>query len=188
MKKAFLILLPCCAAVYTLWYMHFGSLTQNSGALSVTGLEHPVLFAVWGILVFAALYLNIIYACRNFSKLHVFQYFFCGFSALGMLLTLLCDFDYSKRTGYLLHCAGSLTFSVLTGVCVFLLFLLNYKKNRLYAAFTYIVGAILILDLILLLIFKQNALIEAVPVIFALVILPIHNFTDLFKEKINASR
>ena len=105
-----------------------------------------------------------------------------------MLLTLLCDFDYSKRTGYLLHCAGSLTFSVLTGVCVFLLFLLNYKKNRLYAAFTYIVGAILILDLILLLIFKQNALIEAVPVIFALVILPIHNFTDLFKEKINASR
>ena len=55
MKKAFLILLPCCAAVYTLWYMHFGSLTQNSGALSVTGLEHPVLFAVWGILVFAAL-------------------------------------------------------------------------------------------------------------------------------------
>ncbi len=188
MKKIMLIILSVCAGIYTVWYMHFGSLTQNSGALSSTGLKHPVLFAVWGILVFTALYSNILYAYRVFSKPRRFQYYICAVSALGMALTLFCDFDYLKRTEYLLHCAGSLTFSVLTGVCVFLIFLLNYKNGRLYAVFTYIVGAILLCDLALLLIFKQTALIEAVPVLFALVIMPIHNFTDLFKEKANASR
>ena len=105
-----------------------------------------------------------------------------------MALTLACDFDYAKQTEYLLHCAGSLTFSVLTGVCVFVLFLLNYKRSKPYAVFTYIIGTILIVDLILLILFKQNALIETVPVIFALVTLPIVNFTDLFKEKAYATR
>ncbi len=105
-----------------------------------------------------------------------------------MLFTLICDFDYAKETEYLLHCCGSLTFSVSTGCCVFLLFLMNYAKNKKFALFTYIIGGILITDFILLLIFKENALIETGPVIFALILLPVLNFTDLFKEKEYAAR
>lgn len=188
MKKVILIFLSAIALVYTLWYMHFGSLVDNSGALSTTGLSHPVAFTVWGVLTFAALYSNILYAYAQLPNKHKFQYCLCGVSAIGMILTLACDFDYYKQTEYLLHCAGSLAFSILTGICVFALFLLNYKRSKLFAIFTYIIGAILIIDLIMLIIFKQNALIETVPVIFALVTLPIVNFTDLFKEKAYAAR
>ncbi len=188
MKKVIMIILSAFSAGYTVWYMSLGSLTENSGALSKTGLTHPLYFAFWGILVFSAIYVNLLYAYNNLPEKHKFQYFLCAFSAVGMALTLTCDFDYAKRAQYFLHCAGSLSFSALTGLCVFLIFLLNYRRGRLYAAFTYIIGSILIADLILLIIFKETALIEAVPVLFALTILPILNFTKLFKEKVYASR
>ena len=188
MKKIILTSLSVAALFYTLWYMHFGSLIENSGALSTTGLSHPVAFTIWGVLTFTALYSNILYAYGELPRKHKFQYVLCGVSAIGMVLTLACDFDYRKQTEYLLHCAGSLTFSVLTGICVFVLFLLNFKKSRMFSVFTYIIGAILIIDLIMLIIFQENALIETVPVLFALITLPIMNFTNLFKEKAYASR
>lgn len=58
----------------------------------------------------------------------------------------------------------------------------------MFATFTYIIGLLLITDLILLLIFQENALIEAVPILFALILLPTLNFTNLFKEKAYAAR
>ena len=54
--------------------------------------------------------------------------------------------------------------------------------------FTVIIGAVLIIDLGMLLIFKETALIEVVPVLFALIILPVLNFTSSFKDKEYASR
>ena len=42
MKKAILIFLCVFAFIFTVWYMQFGGLTENSGALSKTGLIHPV--------------------------------------------------------------------------------------------------------------------------------------------------
>lgn len=168
--------------------MHFGSLTENSGALSKTGLVHPILFAIWGAVTFAALYSNIIFAYKILLNKYKYQYLCCIASAAGMVLTVSCDFDYSERLQYFLHCAGTLTFSVLTSICVFLLFLFNYRRSRLFAAFTYIIGSILICDLVLLIIFKENALIEAVPIIFVLTLLPVMNFSNLFKEKAYASR
>ena len=176
------------SVVYTLWYMNFGSLKENSGALSKTGLIHPVYFTFWGICVFTALYANLLLAYKTLIKERKFQYFLCAFSAVGMILTLTCDFDYTKKAQYFLHCAGSLTFSVLTVICVFLLFLLNYKKGKLFALFTYITAAISLTDLIFLLIFQETALIEAIPVLFALILLPVVNFTNLFKEKEYAAR
>lgn len=187
MKKVILISLSACAVIFTLWYMHFGSLTDNSGALSTVGLSHPIAFKIWGVLTFFALYSKILHAYDNLPRKHKFQNVLFDFAALGMGFTIFSDFDYAKRTEYILHCAGSLTFSVVTGICVFMLFLLNYKRGKLFAVFTYIIGAILITDLILLIIFKETALIEAVPVIFALILLPVLNFTNLFKETEYAS-
>ena len=188
MKKIILISLSACTVIYTLWYMHFGSLTNNSGALSTVGLSHPIAFKIWGVLTLFALYSNIFYAYDNLPRKYKFQNILFDFAALGMGFTIFFDFDYAKRTEYLFHCIGSLTFSVTTSVCVFMLFLLNYKKGKLYAIFTYIIGAILITDLIMLIIFKETALIEAIPVLFALILLPILNFTNLFKETEYASR
>ncbi|MDE5604290.1 MAG: hypothetical protein K2I73_01765 [Eubacterium sp.] len=183
-----LIITSAFAVVFTLWYLHFGSLTENSGALSVTGIEHPVYFTIWGVLTFAGIYGNLMFAYKKLlPKLH-FKYIFFALSAIGMSLTLSCDFDYSIYIQYVLHCFGSLLFSVSTGTCVFLLFFLNYKRNKMFSVFTIIIGFILIADLILLLIFKETALIESVPVLFALIILPVLNFTSMFKDKEYASR
>ena len=187
MKKIILIAISIFAVVFTIWYMHFGSLTDNSGALSVTGLTYPVYFTIWGISTFCGIYGNLIYAYKKLLPKQNLQYIFFIVSAIGMILTLACDFDYSNYTQYLLHCCGSL-FSISTATCVFLLFFLNYKKSKMFSVFTYIIGIILVTDLLLLLIMKENALIEAVPVIFALIILPILNFTDLFKERVYATR
>ena len=89
---------------------------------------------------------------------------------LGMVLTVSCDFDYSKHTEYLLHCIGSLGFSIVTGVTVFLLFLL--KRNYI---FTVITAVMLVGDTVLLIIFKETALIELVPIIAGLIMLTADN-------------
>ena len=188
MKKIVLISLSACAIIYTLWYMHFGSLTDTSGALSTVALSHPIAFKIWGLLTFFALYSNILYAYDNLPRKHKFQNVLFDISALGMGFTIFTDYDFAKKTEYILHCVGALTFSAATGFCVFMLFLLNYKRGKLFAVFTYVIGAILITDLMLLIIIKENALIETAPIIFALILLPVLNFTNLFKEHEYASR
>lgn len=188
MKKILLIAASVLAVIFTVWYMHFGSLFDNSGALSVTGLSHPVYFTIWGVLSFCGIFGNLLFAYRKLLPQNHFQYIFFALSSIGMILTLVFDFDYSIYFQYVLHCLGSLLFSISTATCVFLLFFLNYGKNAMFKVFTYVIGSILMVDLVLLLIFKETALIEAVPVLFALIVLPILNFTSLFKEKEYASR
>lgn len=68
MKKTLICTLSFAAAAYTVWFMQFGSLTENSSALSKTGLHHPVLFAVWGTLTFFALFADGIYIYNRGSK------------------------------------------------------------------------------------------------------------------------
>lgn len=186
MKKIIYSLLSIISILLTLWLMHFGSLTENSGALSKTGLRHPILFAIWGIITYSALHLNIIYGLQKINKSNKIFYIFSAVAGIGIILTIFCDFDYSLRVQYYLHCAGSLAFSAVSGILVFILFLYQFYKGNIYKAFTFIIGIILVTDLILLIIFKENALIEAVPIIFGLIILPVFNF--YIKEKEYASR
>lgn len=186
MNKSVLVFLSVSAVIFTIWYMHFGNLTDNSGALSKTGLIHPVYFTIWGALAFSALYSNLLYAYKKYLSKYRFQYYLAFLAGIGMLLTVTCKFDYSLKAQYFLHCAGSLAFSVLTGILVFLLCLLNYRKNLLFKILTYAIGLILSADGILLIIFKETALIEAVPVLFGLIILPAINL--IYKEKVYAAR
>ena len=88
MRKAFIIVISVLAVLFTLWYMHFGSLTENSGALSVTGLSHPVYFTIWGILTFCGIFSNLLLAYKKFLPKQNFQYIFFVLSAVGMILTL----------------------------------------------------------------------------------------------------
>lgn len=176
MKKYIIPVLSVCAVIFTLWFMHFGELTTNSGALSKTGLIHPIYFIFWGFLTYTALYSNIIFLYKKFLPKSKLQYTFAITALIGMMLTLFCKFDFDFKLQYYLHCAGSLTFSVSTGICVFILYLLNYKKNIWCRILTFMIGIILAADGILLLIFKQNALIEAVPIIFALIVMPLTVF------------
>lgn len=140
----------------------------NKGALSKIGLTHPVLFAVWGIITSAALFFCVIV---GYSKTkYKFHIFFLAAAAAGMLLTLCFDFDYSKQLKYWLHCIGSMTFSVTMGIVIFLLFLVS--KKYLSAAVS---AAIMLIDLVFLIIFKETAIIELAPIFAGLIMLNIHN-------------
>ncbi len=172
-KEKTLILSSAIAIIYTIWYMHFGELTTNAGALSKTGLRHPVYFAIWGLLTYTALHFGILYTQSLLCKIQKYQYALSAIALLGMILTITCRFDYSLKAEYYLHCAGSLCFSALTGISVFSVFLINFKKSIYFKVLTIIIGLILIVDLVLLLIYKETALIEAIPVLFGLIILPV---------------
>lgn len=173
MKKLFCLLTSIIAAVYSIGYASIGGFVGNSGALSKIGLEHPILFSVWGLLTYSALALNIVIGFRKTE--YKFYIALLIISLIGMLLTIGFDFDYDKHNEYMLHCIGSLTFSAVTGITVFLLFLLS-KSYTL----TTVSGIILISDLILLIIFKETAIIELMPIFAGYIMLCIHN---LKKEK-----
>lgn len=173
MKKLICLLSSVIAIVYSIGYASLGGFNGNSGALSKIGLQHPILFAVWGILTYFALAFNIILGFKKTK--YKFYIILLIISLIGMVLTLCFDFDYSKHSEYMLHCIGSLTFSAITGITVFLLFLLS-RSYVLTAAS----GIILVTDLILLIIFKETAFIELMPIFAGYIMLGIHN---LEKEK-----
>lgn len=182
MKRIIYTALSIISVIITIWLMHYGSLTENTGALSKTGLKYPITFVVWGIITYFALHLNIIYGLRRIGKVNKLFYSMSAIAGIGMMLTIFCDFDYSLRIQYYLHCAGSLTFSAITGILVFILFLYQFNIHTIYKIFTVIIGLILTIDMIMLIVFQETALIEAVPIIFGLITLPIFNFY-IIKEK-----
>lgn len=174
LKKYGSLLLSAAAAIYTVWYMHFGTAYKNEGALSTIGLERHGLFVIWGVMTIAALAVNITIGYKRYTKTKIYIPLL-SVSAAGMAMTLCFDFDYDEKAQYFLHCAGSLIFSVVTGITVFILFLLNYKKERIFKIFTLTTAAILIGDFILLLIFKETGLIETVPIFSGYIMLAIIN-------------
>lgn len=173
MKKMICLLLSTVAGIYSIYYASIGGFIGNKGALSKIGLEHPILFFIWGTLTYFALAFNIIIGFKKTK--YKFYIALLIISLIGMVLTLCFDFDYDKHTEYILHCIGSLTFSAVTGITVFLLFLLN--KSYILTAVS---GAILITDLVLLIIFKETAMIELMPIFAGYIMLCINN---LKKEK-----
>ncbi len=166
--------LSIIAIGYTAWYLHFGKPWMNDGAISVIGLAHRGLFAVWGALVLAALSLSVITAYKTFHKtwLYIPMLAVC---AVGMGLTVSCRFQYIHHTEYLLHCIGSLVFSVTMSVTVFLLFLLGWKKHILFKIFTALTTVITLVALTLLCTVQETGLIEAIPIASGLVMLTIIN-------------
>lgn len=168
MKKVFNAVLIIITILYSIWYAGLGGFVGNKGALSKIGLEHPVLFAVWGILTYFSLAYSITLGFRKTKYKFYIPLLILSF--VGMVLTLTCEFDYANHTQYVLHCIGSLGFSIITGTCVFLLFLVSRARVLPVAC-----GIILITDLVLLIIFKETAIIELFPIISGYILLYIFN-------------
>lgn len=182
MKKWIGLILSLSAFAYTIWYMHFGIAYKNSGALSKIGLVHHEYFVIWGLLTLFALSFNIVIAYKRYTKTKAYIPLLIT-ATVGMILTLCFDFDYNIKPDYYLHCIGSMLFSIVMGITIFVLFLLCYNKGLIFKAFTYITAGILIIDLICLLIFKETGLIEALPIFAGYILLGIVNTR---REKIEA--
>ncbi len=168
MKKILCLYLSFIAIVYSLYYSSLGGFIGNKGALSKIGLMHPILFIIWGSVTCAALFFNL--TVGYMKTKYRFYIPMLIIASIGMILTVSNDFDYSQKSEYILHCIGSLTFSVVMGITVFLLFLLS--KDYILAAIS---GFILITDLIFLIIFKETAIIELAPIFAGFILLGIHN-------------
>ncbi|MBQ9530947.1 MAG: hypothetical protein IJR70_02630 [Eubacterium sp.] len=184
MRKTISVVLCAAAFIYTIWYMHFGTPYKNSGALSTIGIEHKGLFVIWGVLTFSALAFSVTLAYKRYLKTKVYVPLLIV-SGIGMAAFLIFDFDYDVRLNYFLHCAGSLIFSITMGTTLFLLFLLCYKKEKVFMIFTYLSAAVLLIDLLMLLIFKENALIESLPIFAGYIMLSIVN---LGRDKVEIKR
>lgn len=169
MKKVICLALCIISSIYSIWYASFGGFVGNDGALSKIGLEHPILFIIWGILTFIALSVNIIVGFMETK--YTFYIYLLIVAFIGLALTLIFDFDYNKMPDYYLHCGGSLTFSAVMGIIVFLLFLLRKRYILTLAS-----GAILFGDLMLLIIFKETAIIELFPIFSGYILLCVNNF------------
>jgi len=170
MKKAISAILCALSFVYTIWYMHFATPYKHSGALSQIGIEHKLLFIIWGALTFSALAYSICLAYKRYLNTKIYIPLL-AVSGIGMVLFLTFNFDYDNKTSYYLHCAGSLSFSVIMGTTIFLLFLLCFKKGLIFRILTFLCAAILLTDLFMLLIFKENALIEVLPIFAGFIML-----------------
>lgn len=176
MKKFIYLLFPVFSVIYSLFYASLGGFRGNASAMSTIGLEHPILFSIWGTLTFISLSSNLIAAYRKTK--YKFYIPFLVTALIGMILTLCFDFDYDKHTQYMLHCIGSLAFSSIMGITVFLLFLLSRKCIS-----ATISAVIMISDLILLLIFKETSFIELMPIFAGYILLSIYNLQEE-KEKV----
>lgn len=182
MKKVWISLLSVFYAAFTIWYMHFTDPRTNAGALSTIGLDHPALFAIWGVGTYAVLYL-LLYTLYNRQNRRRLCRGLLLAAGVGMVLTVCCPFDFQRHTLWLLHCIGSLTFSTLSGIAIFLCFLFLSKKRRAWLCAAVFWAALLIGDFILLLIYKETGLIEAVPVLIGVALL---NIAIYQKEKVTA--
>jgi len=180
MRKTISAFLCAISFIYTIWYMHFGIPYKHSGALSKIGITHKGLFLIWGAITFLALAYSICIAYRRYLKTKIYIPLL-AISGIGMILFLCFDFDYDNKLSYYLHCTGSLLFSVVMGTTIFLLFLLCYKKALVFKVLTYLCAATLIIDLVMLLIFKENALIEALPIFAGFIML---NTVILRRDKV----
>lgn len=184
MKRWITPILSVVTIFYTVWYMHFGVPYKNDGALSTIGLSHHNAFVVWGVLTMLTFGVGIIIAYKSTLKTRIYIPMLLV-SVLGMTLTLCFDFDYDIKPDYYFHCVGSLLFSVVTGVVIFVLFLLNYKRNAMFKIFTYLTAVILLVDFVLLLIYKETGFIEIVPVFAGYIMLSLTNFR---RERVEATR
>ena len=183
-KRYITLILSAISTAYTVWYMHYGVPYLNSGALSKIGLQHRAAFCVWGVLTYCTLAVGITLAYRRYTNTKAYIPLL-AFSGAGMALTLAFDFDYNKMPDYYFHCAGSLMFSVVTGAAVLALFILTYKQGLVFRIFAWSTGAILAVDFVCLLIFKETGLIETLPVFAGCLMLSAVNFR---RDKVEVKR
>lgn len=184
MKKWIGLILSLAATAYTIWYMHYGVPYLNSGALSKIGLSHRFAFVIWGVLTMLALGWNIAIAYIRYTNTKLYVPLL-SVSTVGMAMTLIFDFDFDKKLDYYCHCVGSLMFSVIMGVTIFLLFLLCYSKGKMFQIFTILTAGILLVDLVLLLIYQETGLIESLPVFAGYLLLCVTNFR---RDRVEATR
>jgi hypothetical protein len=164
------------ALAYDMFYLDLMNPLKYS--LSEIGRQTPALFVVWSVVSGLALFLNVrrFYA-RTGSASKVGK--ICLYSGLVFLVLTFCNLSHDPVL-YWIHVGTAVLFAVLGFLSVAIGLLKLFKKSLKYRILTIIFLALIFADLIFLVIFKQMALYEFIPLILGFTVLFFTNFTDFF--------
>lgn len=166
--------------IYAMYYIDIQNPLKYS--LSEIGRSNWALFIIWCVLSGTALLLNIhkLYERTNFN--HKWTKWGKVFLYSGLFFLLLTFLNMSKDPmyWYYIHVATAILFSVLVFFSLLFCLLHMAQKLKTYRNLTIILIAILFVDIIFLIIYKQMALFESIPLILCYAVLFFTNFTQTF--------
>lgn len=185
-KQRWLTIVLCALSfVYTIWYL---SLTPNpeslDGTISIIGLDHPFLFAVWALLAQGALFFGQRLLFYHFDCMNVFVRIMTALSLLSIVLTVCVPYDVEDDFKFYTHCASAISFIVVNAVIMIYFFFKN-RKIKLFLAF----GIITVITVLSMLagfkIFGESGILEAVPMWISQLLLGI---SAIFKSNSKSSK
>lgn len=164
--------------IYSVYYMGLRNPLEYS--LSEIGRTYTALFIVWSLLVATAFFLNVnrLYERTGFkSKLGK------GLMYAGLIFLVLTFVNMKKDPiiFYHIHVVTAILFSVLSFASAAICLVSVAKKSKVYLITTIVLFSIVFIDIIFLIIYKQMALFESVPLISTYIVLIFTNFTSTFK-------
>lgn len=168
--------------IYAMYYIDIKNPLQFS--LSEIGRYNWPLFIVWCLLSGIAVLLNVhrLYQRTGYSAGLGKIFLYSG------LIFLVCTFLNMSKDPiifYYIHVATAILFAVLSFASIALCLLYMAKKSKAYLILTVILFSLILIDLIFLVIYKQMALFESIPLVLCYVVLFFTNFTDTFKINID---
>lgn len=167
--------------IYAMYYIDIQNPLKYS--LSEIGRSNWALFIVWCMLSGIALLLNVhrLYARTGYSAKLGKAFLYSG---LIFLVATFLNMSKDPMIFYWIHVATAILFSVLLFASIALCLVFMFKRNRAYKVLTIVLFSLLLIDIVLLAVFKQMALFESIPLVLCYVALLFTNFTDTFKVEI----
>jgi hypothetical protein len=163
--------------IYAMYYIDIQNPLQYS--LSEIGRSNWALFIVWSLLSGIAILLNVhrLYERTGYSAKIGKAFLYSGL--IFLVLTFL-NMSKDPMYWYYIHVATAILFAVLAFASISLCLLYMAKKIKAYLYITVILFALILVDIVFLIIYKQMALFESIPLVLCYVILFFTNFTETF--------
>ncbi|MDD4316149.1 MAG: hypothetical protein PHC84_03185 [Clostridia bacterium] len=167
---------------YAMYYIDIEDPLKYS--LSEIGRSNWALFIVWSLLSGVAILLNVhrLYERTGYSAKLGKAFLYSG---LAFLVLTFLNMSKNPMYWYYIHVATAILFAVLSfgSIALCLVYMSNRLKAYLYV--TVILFALLLIDIIFLIIYKQMALFESIPLVLCYIVLFFTNFTQTFDPKVN---
>lgn len=165
---------------YAMYYIDIKNPLQYS--LSEIGRSNWALFIIWCLMSGIALLLNVhrLYARTGYTAKLGKAFLYSG---LAFLVMTFLNMSKNPMYWYYIHVATAILFAVLSFASIALCLLYMSKKMKAYLCVTVILFALLLVDIVLLAIYKQMALFESIPLVLCYIVLFFTNFTQTFDPK-----
>ena len=155
---------------------------------SMTGLQYPWSFRLWGILAGAGVFMNTMYVYRKYNYNNRLGVILGSLGSAAIFITVNCpsygvekDFSVMRCVG---HWAGAIVFA---GCCamplIFFLFSKAVKEKGRFLIALISFGLVLVVLVILTVLGFKSAVIENIPMTAAYILMFLLNFTGLFDRK-----